>query len=373
MTVLKISGVADLPLHGGRCPRWLFSKMVKLSKEISETIILEFGKDEFLRRISDPFFFQSFGCVVGFDWHSSGLTTTLTGALKEAINIEEHGIAICGGKGRTSRKTLDELEEVGQTFSFSSAKIERLKYTSKIVAKVDSTAIQSGYQLYHHVFFVDEKGKWAVVQQGMNPVNRYARRYHWLSDEVRSFVVEPNSAIVGDNIEKAVLNLTSSKSIETQKTMTDISKENPQKIQNMLQELHDRSSTTLMDWINPSIKKLEVSHLVMPRNIDWETVRQLNDKQPSNFEEVLMTNRVGPNTVRALALISNLIYGTQIDWRDPVKYSFCVGGKDGVPFPIDRQAYSNSIKFLKEAIESTKIAKEEQFKALRRLGNLPAK
>ncbi|MGD0328838.1 MAG: DUF763 domain-containing protein [Nitrososphaeria archaeon] len=370
MNVLRKSGIADLPLHGGRCPRWLFPKMVKLSKEISETIILEFGKEEFLRRISDPFFFQSFGCAVGFDWHSSGLTTTLTGALKEAISVEEHGIAVCGGKGRMSKKTLDELDEAGQIFSFSSDRIERLKYTSKIVAKVDNTAIQSGYQLYHHVFFVDEKGKWAVVQQGMNPANGYARRYHWLSDEVKSFVVEPHSAIVGDNVEKKVLNLTSVKSTETQKTITDVSREKPHKIQNMLQELHDRSCITLLDWINPSTKKLEADHLVMPRNIDWEAVRQLYDKQPENFEEVLMTNGVGPNTLRALALISNLIYGTEIDWKDPIKYSFSVGGKDGVPFPIDRQAYSNSTKFLKEAIENARIGKDEQVKALRRLGNL---
>ncbi len=302
VNILRKSGVADLPLHGGRCPKWLFPRMVKLSKEISETIILEFGKQEFLRRISDPFFFQSFGCVVGFDWHSSGLTTTLTGALKEALNVEEHGIAVCGGKGRTSRKTLEELDGAGQSFSFSGDKIEKLKYTSKIVAKVDNTAIQSGYQLYHHVFFVDDKGRWAVVQQGMNPANRYARRYHWLCDEVQSFVVEPHSAIVGDRVEKAVLNLTSVKSIETQKTITDVSKEKPYRIQSMLQELHDRSSTTLLDWINPSIKKFGASYLSMPRDVDWEGVRQLYERQARNFEEVLMTHRVGPNTMKSTSI-----------------------------------------------------------------------
>ncbi|MGQ9781212.1 MAG: DUF763 domain-containing protein [Nitrososphaeria archaeon] len=363
-------GTADLPLHSGRCPRWLFQRMVKLSKGITEAIILEFGRDEFFRRMSDPFFFQSFGCVVGFDYHSSGLTTTLTAALKEALNVEENGIAVCGGKGGASRRTQEEIDRAGEMFSFTYDKVDQLKYASRIVAKVDNSAVQSGYQLYHHVFFLDERGKWAVVQQGLNPENRYARRYHWLSDDVHSYVLEPHTTIVSDRVEKLVLNLTSSKSFETQKTIVDISREKPIKVQNLLQELHDRTDVTLMNWIKPPLKNTWAKHLVMPRSINWDAARQLYETQPRNFEEVLMTNGVGPNTIRALALISNLVYGSEIDWKDPVKYSFCVGGKDGVPFPVDRSAYDDSIKFMRDAVDNAKIGKDDQVKALKRLDKL---
>jgi len=361
------SGIADLPLHYGRCPRWLFPRMVKLSKAISETIILEFGKDEFLRRLADPYFFQSFSCVVGFDWHSSGTTTTLTGALKEALNAEEHGIAVCGGKGKASKATLSEIEEVAEKFPFTTKKVEQLQYASKVVAKVDTSAIQSGYQLYHHVLFVDEQGRWTIIQQGLNPDNRYARRYHWYHGKVESFVVEPHSAIVSDNVEKYVLNLTSKISLETQETIADISKESPKKVANMWQEIRDRSSVTLLDWIEPGFEKFNLKHLRMPRDIDWETARRLYETQPKSFEEVLMTENVGPKMIRALALISNLIYGTEVDWKDPVKYSFAVGGKDGVPFPVDRETYDRSITVLKTAVENSKIEKDEQIKALRRI------
>lgn len=367
---MKKLGTADLPLHFGRCPRWLFERMVKLSGGIAEAIILEFGRDEFLKRISDPFFFQSLGCAVGFDYHSSGLTTTLTGALKEALAAGEYGVIACGGKGNASRKAQEEIDRAGEIFSFTSQRIAQLRYASRISAKVDSTAIQSGYQLYHHVFFLEESGKWAVVQQGLNVDRRYARRYHWLSDDVHSYVVEPHTAIVSDRVEEAVLNLTSSGSLETQKVIVDISREKPVKVQNMVQELHDKTNVTLMDWIAPPLKKPLSKHLVMPRSINWEVARQLYETQPRDFEEVLMTRGVGPNTIRALALISNLVYGSEIDWRDPVKFSFCVGGKDGVPFPVDRRAYDDSISFLKGALENAKIGKEDRMMALRRLGKM---
>lgn len=364
---LKKTGVAYLPLHGGRCPPWLFRKMVRLSKAICEIILQDFGRKELLRRLSNPFFFQSFGCAVGFDYHSSGLTTTLTGALKEALSIEEHGVVVCGGKGKASMLTLDEIEKFGSKFSFSSKKIDDLKYCSRIVAKVDTSAIQSGYNLYHHAFFISEDGCWTVVQQGMNPENRFARRYHWLSEKVQSFVLEPHSGFFGEKVEDIVLNLTSYKSVDAQKVIVDVSKEGPLKVRNMVSELNDKLNITLMDWIFPGQKKMAFKNLVMPVSVDWNAVRRLYEFQPKSFEEVLMTYGVGPNTVRALALISNLIYGAEVDWEDPIKYSFCVGGKDGVPYPVDKKAYEESIKFLKDVIEGSEIGLDDRKNALKRL------
>lgn len=370
---MKKTGVAYLPLHGGKCPPWLFRKMVRLSKAICEIILQDFGRSELLRRLSNPFFFQSLGCLVGFDYHSSGLTTTLTGALKEALNLEEHGVVVCGGKGRASKLTLNEIEEFGSKLSLSSQKIEKLKYCSRIVAKVDTSAIQSGYNLYHHAFFVSEDGCWAVVQQGLNPANKFARRYHWLSEKVQTFVLEPHSGLFGEKIEDAVLNLTSRKSIEAQKTIVDISRERPVKVKNLVGELNDKLHVTLMDWILPEPKKAAIKNLVMPVNVDWNAVKRLYEIQPKDFEEVLMTYGVGPTTIRALALISNLIYGAEVDWEDPIKYSFCVGGKDGVPYPIDKKAYEESIRFLKDAVEGSEVGLEDKKHALKRLNTILAK
>ncbi|MEM4522994.1 MAG: DUF763 domain-containing protein [Nitrososphaeria archaeon] len=367
---MKKTGIAYLPLHGGRCPPWLFKKMVKLSRAICEIILQDFGRKELLRRLSNPFFFQSLGCVVGFDYHSSGLTTTLTGALKEALSIEEHGVVVCGGKGKASRSTLDEIEEYGSKFSFSSKKIDELKYCSRIVAKVDTSAIQSGYNLYHHAFFISEDGFWAVVQQGLNPKNRFARRYHWLSEKVQSFVLEPHSGLFGEKIEDIVLNLTSHKSVEAQKVIVDVCKEGPLKVRNMVGELNDKLNVTLTDWMFPGREKVAFKNLVMPVNVDWNVIRKLYDFQPKDFEEVLMTYGVGPNTVRALALISNLIYGAEVDWEDPIKYSFCVGGKDGVPYPVDKKAYEESIKFLVDAIEGSELGFNDRKNALKRLNSI---
>ncbi|MCX8189302.1 MAG: DUF763 domain-containing protein [Nitrososphaeria archaeon] len=364
---MKKTGVAYLPLHGGRCPPWLFRKMVRLSKAICEIILQDFGRKELLRRFSNPFFFQSLGCVVGFDYHSSGLTTTLTGALKEALSLEEHGVAVCGGKGKASRLTLEEIEKYGSKFSFSSKRIDNLKYCSRIVAKVDTSAVQSGYNLYHHAFFISEDGSWAVVQQGLNPKNRFARRYHWLSEKVQSFVLEPHSGFFGERIEDVVLNLTSYKSVTAQKVIVDVAKEGPMKVRNMVSELNDKLNVTLMDWIFPGQKKVAFKNLIMPVSVDWNVIRKLYEFQPKNFEEVLMTYGVGPSTVRALALISNLIYGAEVDWEDPIKYSFCVGGKDGVPYPVDKKAYEESIKFLRDVIEGSEIGLDDRKNALKRL------
>jgi hypothetical protein len=202
------TGVANLPLHGGKAPAWLTGRMRKLAKEIASLIIDEQGADAFLRRISDPYWFQALGCVLGYDWHSSGVTTVLTGVLKQALSPAEHGVAVCGGKGRTSRKTPSEIASVGETFGFSEDRIQAFTYTSRMTAKVDNTAIQAGYQLYHHAFLLTEDKKWAVIQQGMSAEDRTARRYHWLSDNTASLIVEPHNAIVGEAKREKALNMT---------------------------------------------------------------------------------------------------------------------------------------------------------------------
>jgi hypothetical protein len=361
------TGVANLPLHGGKAPRWLFNRMVALSKGIIEVMVLEYGKEEFLKRLSNPFWFQSLSCVLGYDWHSSGTTTVTCGALKEALDPTEHGLAIAGGKGKASRKTPQQIEEIGNTYNFSSSKIDKLKYSSKIVAKVDNTAIQDGHQLYHHVFLITENGKWAVIQQGMNDVTGYARRYHWFSDQVNNFVCEPHNAIFGEKNKPTVLNMVSKKSDSTQKICVDLVNDHPRHLKNDWAKLTIISSQkTLDNWKKPG-KNDFVECLDMPRSINWIKMKEIYDFQPKNYEDLLAIRGVGPNTVRALALISDLIYGEKPSWQDPVKYSFTVGGKDGVPFPVDRRAMDESTDILKSGIDQARIGNRDKLHAIKRL------
>ncbi|RLF38089.1 MAG: DUF763 domain-containing protein [Thermoplasmata archaeon] len=367
---MKRTGIANLPLHPGRAPRWLFARMVRLSRAIMDVLTIEYGKDEILRRLSDPFWFQALSCVLGFDWHSSGTTTVTCGALKEALNPEEHGIAIAGGKGRVSRKTPDEIENFGEKLALSTSMIENLKYASRMAAKVDNAAIQDGYTLYHHVLIFSEDGKWTIIQQGMNENNHYARRYHWYSENLKSYVNEPHSAIVGDNKERIVLDMTSSESSETRKVCVDIvcdSLRNLKRDWGLLTK--GNLQTSLEEWKNP-IEKQRIELLDMPRNINWGLMRKIHEFQPKNYEELLSIRGVGPKTVRALALISDLIYGAKPSWKDPIKYTFAVGGKDGVPFPVDRKVMDESIEILRLGIEEAKIGNDEKLKALRRLRNI---
>jgi len=367
---MKRTGIANLPLHPGRAPRWLFARMVRLSRAIMDVLTIEYGKDEILRRLSDPFWFQALSCVLGFDWHSSGTTTVTCGALKEALNPEEHGIAIAGGKGRVSRKTPDEIEDFGEKLALSTSMIENLKYASRMAAKVDNAAIQDGYTLYHHVLIFSEDGKWTIIQQGMNENNHYARRYHWYSENLKSYVNEPHSAIVGDNKERIVLDMTSSESSETRKVCVDIVRDS---LKNLKRDwgllTKGNLQTSLEEWKN-SMEKQRVELLDMPRNINWGLMRKIHEFQPKNYEELLSIRGVGPKTVRALALISDLIYGAKPSWKDPIKYTFAVGGKDGVPFPVDRKVMDESIEILRLGIEEAKIGNDEKLKALRRLRNI---
>jgi len=349
------TGTTNLPLHYGSAPAWLFGRMEKLAREITIVIVDEFGAEEFLRRISHPYWFQSFGCVLGFDWHSSGLTTTVGGALKVGLKdvSRDLGLFVAGGKGATSRKTPSEIEnvsrELGKDFS-------KLIYSSKMSAKVDNTALQDGFQLYHHNFFFTKAGSWAVVQQGMNENNRWARRYHWLSDNLTSFVNEPHSAIASDHKSKT-LNLVAKESNDTRIVATQLAGEKPEKV------LRDYKKILTLNF--PRRENVQASD-IRPENFN-KILLSTYEKQPANFEQLLGIQGVGPKTVRALALISELIYNTPASKEDPVKFSFAHGGKDGTPYPVDRKTYDKSIEILKFAVGKAKIGDREKIESLKRL------
>ncbi|MDI6642692.1 MAG: DUF763 domain-containing protein [Candidatus Hodarchaeaceae archaeon] len=365
--LMKRVGVAELPLHGGRCPPWLFSHMKRLGGAISEIIVQEYGRQELLRRLADPFFFQALGCVLGYDWHSSGLTTVTMGALKEAIEPEELGISVCGGKGRASKRTPSEIQKLADVFSISSKKVEDLKYASRMAAKVDNACVQDGYQLYHHAFVLSEDGDWAVIQQGMH--DRLARRYHWLSEGIRSFVEEPHSGIIGDRREEVVLDMTARESEETRKASVDLVRDNPKRLLPYVREAEQRS---LDEYFKRSPQVLK---LVMPTShaitkLTKQTVAALQrayELQPKDYEELVAIRGLGPKAVRALALVSDLIYGKPPSWRDPAKFSFAHGGKDAIPYPVDRKTYQKTIEILEGTIQAIKVGQKEKLSAVRRL------
>ncbi len=360
----KKTGIANLPLHYGKAPRWLFRRMVKLAAGISEVIVLEYGQDEFLKRMADPFWFQAFGCVLGFDWHSSGLTTTVTGALKEGLKEKDFGIGICGGKGRASRKTPEEIENKALDFGLNTKRIEQMVYSSRMSAKLDNTALQDGYQLYHHMFVFTQRGKWAVVQQGLNTGRRYARRYHWLSSGLESFVEEPHSGISAEKKEKNVLNMLARESRKARKQSVDLVRDSPQKLRRFF-----TGQLSLLDFAG-EIKKLHMprSHYIINMNKkNLEMLQKAYEIQPENYEQLIGIHGIGPKSVRALALISELVYGRTPSWRDPVKFSFSHGGKDGVPYPVDRETYDKSIDILKTGIEHARLGSKDKLYAVRRL------
>ncbi|MFA5101996.1 MAG: DUF763 domain-containing protein [Candidatus Thermoplasmatota archaeon] len=362
------TGIASLPLHPGKAPRWLFKRMVALSKGISEVLVYEYGTDEFLRRLSNPFWFQALSCVLGYDWHSSGTTTVTCGALKEAINPLDFGITFCGGKGKASRQTLVEINACSNHYNLSSSLVDRLQYCSRMTAKVDNTAIQDGHTLYHHVFVLSEHKKWAVIQQGMNNETSYARRYHWLSDDIENFVSEPHNVIVGDDRVENVLDMTAKQSVATQKVSVDLVNDNPLHLRCDWAELtRSENQRTLDNWIQPQQAKKPLSYLNMPRNINWQKMREIYDVHPTTYEEFLSIQGVGRNTVRALALISDLIYSKKPSWEDPIRYTFAHGGKDFLPHPVDLPTYKNSIEVLEDAIKQAKIGDHEKLDALQRL------
>jgi hypothetical protein len=365
-------GIANLPLHGGKAPKWLFQRMVSLSKKITDIIIYEYGRKEFFSRLSDPFWFQALSCVLGYDWHSSGTTTVTCGALKEALDPERYGFAIAGGKGKASRKTLEEIDKYGDLFNLSNKKIKNLNYTSRMSAKIDNSSIQDGHSLYHHVFIFSEDNLWSVIQQGMNPKTGYARRYHWFSEDFDKFFLDPHKAIVGKKSKMDVLNMVSTDSKDTQKTSVDLVCDNPRQLQHDWAYLTKHTCQTTLDECHGRIKEFKkIESLDMPRSINWNKMKEIYEFQPKNYEELIGLKGVGSSTIRALALVSELIYGDKPSWTDPVKFTFAHGGKDGVPFEVDRPTYSNSIDFLREAISMAEIDDKDRLRILKRLRNLP--
>jgi len=364
------TGTANLPLHGGKAPSWLTVRMRKMAKEIASIIIEEQGTTKFIERLSDPFWFQAFGCVLAYDWHSSGVTTVVTGVLKGALSPEEHGVAVCGGKGKTSRKTPSDISSAGAKFDFCEQTINSLTYSSKMAAKVDNTAIQAGYQLYHHAFLVTKDEKWAVIQQGMSNVDSSARRYHWLSEKTKCFVEEPHNAIACNFKRERALNMVAKESEAARKASVDLSKEPTRKLMKLMQSnSKPLNQASLQQWLLKTADAWENTQttLNMPRNINWETLSRIYEFQPSNYEELLSVKGVGPATVRGLALVAELIYGDSPSWEDPVKFSFAYGGKDGVPFPVDRKAMDESIEILRQTVEEAKIGEKEKRESLQRL------
>ncbi len=363
ITIMR-RAIVNLPLHGGKCPKYLFPRMRAMSGAISELILDEYGVDEYLRRLSNPYFFQALGCAVAYDWHSSGLTTTLTAALKESVNKLNMGITFAGGKGKTSRKTLTEIDDTD--YPLSTKKVHDLKYKSRMSAKVDSSLIQDNYNLYHHCFVLTEKGKWAVIQQGMN--DSFARRYHWLSDNVDKIIDEPHNGISSVKKHDDVLDMTSKKSKDTQNVSLDLVRDNP----SHLSRYFNLKSQATLGQFTGDCDELTISfrHKMInmnKRNID--TLKKAYEFQPKDYEELLSLRGIGAKTIRSLALISELAYGAESSWKDPAKYSFAHGGKDSIPYPVDRKLMDDNTSFLRDALYQAKLGEKDKIGALKRLGS----
>jgi uncharacterized protein len=343
---------ADLPLHYGHVPPWLARRMSLLGGTILESIVLDYGKSEVLRRMSDPFWFQAFGCVLGMDWHSSGITTSVMGALKKAVNpkFNELGIYICGGKGKHSRQTPNELLALSERTGLNGTELVR---SSKLSAKVDNTAIQDGFQLYLHSFIVSDEGEWAVVQQGMNDATGMARRYHWHSAQMKSFLEEPHTFIYGQN-QGLILNLTNTEAAAAKSGMLEIVRESPGK---ML----------------PEIRKiiLPKHHEVRASDVDLKRLGSMlalaHESDLGDFESLLLLQGMGPRTIQSLALVSEVIHGTPSRFSDPARFSFAHGGKDGHPFPVPTKVYDETISVLKTSVEKAKLGDKDKQEAIKNL------
>jgi hypothetical protein len=363
------SGSADLPLHGGSVPKWLADRMTRLGAVIAEAIIHHYGRDEFLRRLSHPFWFQSFGAVMGMDWHSSGITTSVLGALKRGLNPRagELGLHVCGGRGKHSRRTPDELCAIGDRVGFDGAS---LAGTSRLIAKVDSAAVQDGFDLYLHGFIVADDGRWVVVQQGMNGVRKQARRYHWLSEGLQSFVDEPHAAIEG-RTQGAIINLTDRRAKTSRAAQIEL-----------LVTLGPDRITRELAAIAPAkaaaSPQAELPFLVMPAHHDVRAsdvhLRRLHgslaaaaERGAADFADLLLTPGVGARTVRALALVAEVVHGAPCRFSDPARFSLAHGGKDRHPFPVPIQVYDETIRVLKSAVQGAKLGQDEALAALSRL------
>src|SRR5690348_3333201 len=360
------SGSADLPLHGGRVPPWLASRMATLGAVITQAIVQHYGRDEFLKRLSHPFWFQSFGAVMGMDWHSSGITTSVIGALKRGLTplSGELGIHVCGGRGQHSRRTPDELTRLGMRVGFDGAALTR---ASRLVAKVDSAAVQDGFDLYLHGFFVTDDGKWTVVQQGMNGEQRYARRYHWHSEGLTDFVDEPHAAIDGQN-QGEIINLTDHRAAPSRKGQLDL----------LATLAPDRIAGEYAALSGKTPAQATLPHLFMPAHHDVRSsdvfVRRLHgtlaaaaERGPTDFPELLLTPGVGARTVQALAMVSEVVHGAPYRFADPARFSLAHGGKDRHPYSVPIKVYDETIRVMKSAVQKAKLGASEELQALKRL------
>jgi hypothetical protein len=366
------AGSADLPLHGGHVPRWLADRMTRLGAVMSEAIIHHYGRDELLRRLANPFWFQSFGAVMGMDWHSSGITTSVIGALKRGLTPLSHelGIHVCGGRGKHSRSTPHELVSIGDRVGVDGVALAK---ASRLVAKVDSAAVQDGFDLYLHGFIVTDDGNWTVVQQGMNGARRQARRYHWLSEGLRSFVDDPHTAIDGEGQGK-IVNLTDHRAEASRRAQLDLlSSLGPDKIAREFSAM-----ATGREQVSLPIAEPLLPHLVMPAHHEVRSddliARRLHgnlvaaaDCGPKDFTDLLLTPGVGARTVQALAMVAEVMHGAPCRFTDPARFSFAHGGKDRHPFPVPLKVYDETIKVLKSAIQKSKLGSFEELSALQRL------
>ena len=348
------TGTADLPLHGGRVPMWLASRMARLGRVMVEALVLEYGRTEVLRRLADPFWFQSLGCVMGMDWHSSGITTSVLGALKRGLApVEwELGIHVCGGRGRHSRRTPDELLALGERVSVDAPGLVR---ASRLVAKVDSAAVQDGFELYLHGFVVTDDGQWTVVQQGMNAEKRQARRYHWLWDRAGSFVEEPHAAIDGEPGPSPIVNLTDRAAAAARARTVALAASNPEVVVAQVER----------------VLAMPNHHDVRAENLDLRrlgaALQVTAGLGPASFPELLLTPRIGQRTLFALALVAEVLHGAPSRFADPARFAFAHGGKDGHPFPVPLKIYDETLRVFRRAVDSAKLGQDDKLAALRRL------
>jgi uncharacterized protein len=367
----KRAGSADLPLHGGRVPPWLGQRMTRLGAVMSQAIVHHYGRDELLRRLANPFWFQSFGAVMGMDWHSSGITTSVIGALKRGLAPleKELGLHVCGGRGKHSRKTPGELIAIGERVGLDGA---ALAQASRLVAKVDSAAVQDGFELYLHGFVVADDGKWVVVQQGMNDARAQARRYHWLSEGLTSFLDDPHAAIEGAT-QGEIVNLADRRAEASRRAQLDLlSSLGPDGIARELSVLENSRAK------QATPVQAELPHLIMPAHHDVRAgdviTRRLHgnlaaaaERGPADFPDLLLTPGVGARTVRALAMVAEVVHGTPCRFSDPARFSLAHGGKDRHPFPVPVRVYDETIRVLKSAVQKAKLGREEELGALKRL------
>jgi uncharacterized protein len=349
---MRRSGIADLPLHVGRVPPWLAERMTKLGSAITETIVHHYGTSAFLTRLSDPFWFQAFGAVMGMDWHSSGITTSVMGALKRGLapRADELGLYVCGGRGRFSRNTPNELRSLAEQRGFDG---EALVRTSRLTARIDNNAIADGFQIYLHSFVVTSTGEWVVVQQGLNDQNGLARRYHWHSASVRDFVADPHAAIFGEN-QGTIMNLVDARADRAQSALLEIANERPDKTISNLRHLH-----------------LPAHHEVRAKDVDLKRLGAVlavaYERGLQDFTELLLLEKLGPRTLQSLALVAEVVHGAPGRFNDPGRFSFAHGGKDGHPHPVPLKTYDESLNFLRHSLDAAKVGHTDKLDGFRRL------